>query len=105
MLEQSGCKIENHAITCKRLLLLGVVLQSLTMLAGCALTPKEAEPLAQSASAGRIGCPPSTIKITDFQGGFGTPARNWTATCNGKTYFCSGTASHGTWHDVLCTKQ
>lgn len=41
-------------------------------------------------SSGQTGCAPAEIEITDDDIGFNT--RSWTATCGGKTYYCSGGA-------------
>ncbi len=49
----------------------------------------------QRISSGRIGCSPPAIQIADFH--LGT-ASSWTATCEGKTYFCSGGGE-----DIVCT--
>lgn len=83
-----------------------IALLSVTALffGGCAMSAQQAIPLAQSASAGRIGCAPAEITITNFEGGFQTPARSWTATCKGTSYYCSGTATKGVWRDVSCAK-
>jgi hypothetical protein len=45
----------------------------------------------QSASSGKIGCPPKEIIITDLDqhGGFNR-TRDWVATCDGQSYYCSG---------------
>jgi len=68
---------------------------------GCA-SPTQ---LAQSASAGRVGCSPSEVIISNFEGGF-THARSWTAVCNGKSYICSGVSTgRGAYSDVTCTKK
>ena len=45
----------------------------------------------QMASAGKIGCPPEEIIITndrEIHGGW-----YWEATCNGKKYICTGNAT------------
>ena len=46
--------------------------------------------LASGDDLGQIGCAEQDIAIVDDNSGWGT--RTWTATCQGKTYFCS---SHG----------
>jgi hypothetical protein len=51
-----------------------------------------------SASSGQVGCSPSQIVISNDEGGIGTP-RTWTATCNGRRYFCNATAT------VACTPE
>jgi hypothetical protein len=42
----------------------------------------------ESVTSGQIGCAESDIKITNDEEGWGS--RTWTATCHGKTYYCSG---------------
>ena len=61
----------------KKTLLLGIVLASLV---GCSDLPV--------ASAGKIGCSPDDIKISDERGG-PNKSKSWIATCNGKRYVCS----------------
>ena len=43
----------------------------------------------QRNSSGPLGCPPHQIAIKD-QAGATYSAISWTATCNGKVYYCSG---------------
>ena len=71
----------------------------LMLISGCSPTFK----LAQTASAGRLGCSPSDIKITDFE--IEKNARSWKATCNKKTYICSGidAANDSGYTDVNCS--
>jgi hypothetical protein len=40
-------------------------------------------------SAGHTGCTPDQLTISNVQG----PGSMWNATCNGKTYLCSGVAT------------
>jgi hypothetical protein len=54
------------------------------ILAGCTGSTAEL----QSLSAGRTGCPASDITISNSRVGIKTAS--WTASCQGKTYFCSG---------------
>ena len=65
---------------------LGMFLTSLplALLAGCAASRGSL----QSASSGAIGCSPSEISISDYRLNMYTSS--WTAGCNGKVYFCSG---------------
>ena len=44
----------------------------------------------QQITAGRVGCSPDDIVISNDDIGFGS--RSWTAQCQGKTYVCSGGA-------------
>lgn len=70
----------------------------LLVISGCA-----GEGAALKASAGRIGCDPSDVVVSKFEGGL-SPARSWTATCKGTPYFCSGMNAGGGFLDVSCTK-
>ena len=63
---------------------------SVLMLAGCANFPTISE-IRQTASSGFVGCPPSEIEIADNE------KLTWTASCKGKKFYCSATAS------VSCT--
>jgi len=54
-----------------------------------------------SASSGKIGCKPSEIAISDDEGGWGT--RTWTATCNGRRYYCSATQTGRNSGDISCS--
>lgn len=73
-----------------------LLVASLSALSGCALG-------LATKSAGQVGCPASEIEIVDenielFE------AVNWTAVCNGKTYYCS---EHGVGQgssQVSCTR-
>ena len=42
----------------------------------------------QSASSSEIGCGPDEITVTNYKLNMYTSS--WTAKCNGKTYYCSG---------------
>lgn len=53
-------------------------------LGGCAASSGEL----QSITAGKTGCPASSITISDTKVTAST--QSWTATCQGKTYQCSG---------------
>jgi hypothetical protein len=79
-------------------LIISVLSLVLVFIGGCSSSFK----LAQTASAGRVGCSPSDIDITDFE--TQKNARSWKATCNNKTYFCSGVvaSSGGGYTDVNC---
>jgi hypothetical protein len=46
-------------------------------------------------SSGQVGCPPDDITISDKSPGFGTSS--WTATCNGRVYFCSAVSGSAPW--------
>ena len=61
----------------------------------------------QSASSTKIGCLPEEITITDLdQHGGISRARDWFATCKGKTYFCSGVNDgYGGTTNVSCMKK
>lgn len=58
------------------------LLAAVVLLSGCASL--------SAVTSGQIGCAESDIAITDDEMGWGT--RTWTATCHGRTYFCS---AHG----------
>jgi hypothetical protein len=66
----------------------------LAALAGCGVPTEEF----QQITAGRIGCPPQSIAISNQQ--IGASTASWTATCQGKTYMCSG---KDVLHEVACT--
>lgn len=53
-------------------------------LAGCAASTAQL----RTVSSGKVGCAPDAIAIADYQ--LGTTTSSWTASCNAKTYFCSG---------------
>ena len=59
----------------------------------------------QSASAGPTGCPAKAIAVSNRQGPqVLSKATNWTASCNGKEYQCSGVSTgKGAVSDVQCT--
>lgn len=61
----------------------------------------------QSASSTKIGCLPEEITITDLdQHGGISRARDWFATCKGKSYFCSGVNDgYGGTTNVSCMKK
>ena len=63
---------------------LGVRLLPLLLLASCAASTASL----QSTSSGEIGCSPSDISISDYR--LNAYTSSWTARCNGKIYFCSG---------------
>jgi hypothetical protein len=63
---------------------LGLRLLPLLLLAGCAASTASL----QSSSSGEIGCSPSDISISDYR--LNAYTSSWTAKCNGKVYFCSG---------------
>jgi hypothetical protein len=63
---------------------LGVRLLPLLLLASCAASTASL----QSTSSGEIGCSPSDISISDYR--LNAYTSSWTASCNGKAYFCSG---------------
>lgn len=54
-------------------------LGSVTLTAGCYSLP--------AATSGQIGCAEKDITIADEEQNFGS--KTWTATCEGKTYYCS----------------
>jgi len=53
-----------------------------------------------AASSGKVGCSPSNIQISDDEQGWGS--RTWTATCNGRRYYCSATAAGKNSSDISC---
>ena len=42
----------------------------------------------RTVSSGKVGCAPDAITVADYK--LGTTTSSWTATCGGKTYYCSG---------------
>jgi hypothetical protein len=42
----------------------------------------------RSASSGHVGCAPEDIGIENYS--LGATTSSWTAACNGKTFYCSG---------------
>jgi len=51
---------------------------------GCAASTSSLK----SAASGEIGCHPNEISISDYE--LNVYTSSWTATCNGKRYYCSG---------------
>jgi hypothetical protein len=49
-------------------------------------------------SAGHTGCTPDQLTISNIQG----PGSMWNATCNGKTYLCSGVATGKSSSEYSC---
>ncbi len=79
---------------------LGTMMVALALLAGCAATQPDLQHVTldlQRLTAGKIGCPPDGISISDAQ--VGSAMASWTATCQGKQYFC---AAEDTFRDVSC---
>jgi hypothetical protein len=56
----------------------------LLLLSGCAASTASL----QSASSSEIGCSPNQISVSDYRLNLYTSS--WTAMCNGKVYYCSG---------------
>ena len=54
-------------------------------------------------SSGKVGCSPSQIQIANDEGGWN--GRTWTATCNGRRYFCSATRDGRESSDISCTPE
>jgi hypothetical protein len=77
----------------RKIVFLGIVLASL---AGCSDLPE--------ASAGRIGCSPNDIKISDEHGG-PNKSKTWIATCNGKRYVCSEVKTGKDMSDISCAPE
>ena len=50
-------------------------------------------------SAGHTGCTPEQLTISNVQG---LGATMWNATCNGKTYLCSGVSTGKSSADYSC---
>lgn len=63
---------------------------ALLLLTACATHPR------QQASSGLIGCPPSEVVLSDLKSGWSSVT--WTATCRGKTFYCTDTRG-----DVRCS--
>jgi hypothetical protein len=49
-------------------------------------------------SAGHTGCTPDQLTISNVNG----PGSMWNATCNGKTYLCTGVATGKSSTDYSC---
>ncbi len=67
-----------------------VLMCALALLAGCAASRPDLQyltPDLQRLTAGKIGCPPEGVTIGDAQGS--SAMMSWTATCQGKHYFCA----------------
>ena len=63
---------------------------ALALLTGCTASRQDLQHVTldlQRLSAGKIGCPPDGMTISDVQGG--SAMMSWTATCHGKHYFCA----------------
>ena len=92
--KQTGCAIaENRAMTSRSLLLVSVALGVLLGATGCISTDT-----LKLISAGHTGCTPDQLTISNVQG----PGSLWNATCNGKTYLCSGVATGKSSADYSC---
>jgi len=79
---------------------LGMMICAIALLAGCAAARPDLQHLTpdlQRLTAGKIGCPPGGITISEAQ--IGAERASWTATCQGKQYFC---AAEDTFRDVSC---
>jgi len=66
------------------------LMSALVLLTGCAASRPDLQyltPDLQRWTAGKIGCPPEGVTIGDVQGG--AALMSWTATCQGKHYFCA----------------
>ena len=59
---------------------------SVVFLSGCSTTP-----LRTAVTSGEIGCPTTELQIRD--GDMGWTTNTWTATCRGKTFYCTYTTS------------
>jgi len=70
---------------------LGAAMAAVLGGAACAAT---VIPRLQQESAGRVGCLPSEVAISDYQRGSGSDA--WVATCRGKQYVCSMSTASAT---------
>ena len=68
--------------------LLIVVVAAVTTL-GCGASQSQLRDM----SSGEVGCPPDQIKVTDYESGLAT--HSWTATCQGRTHYCSLLAGGG----------
>ena len=64
-----------------------LVVLCLTMMMGCIASRQRA--MLPRVTAGEIGCPEDEITIVEEDVGMITAT--WTATCRGKTYYCSST--------------
>ena len=62
----------------------GQIVPLLLLLFGCAASSSSL----QSVSSSEIGCSPSEIAVSDYKLNMYTSS--WTAQCNGKAYYCSG---------------
>ncbi len=79
---------------------LGTMMCALARLSGCAASRSALQPLTpdlQRLSAGKSGCPPEGMTISDAQ--VGAARASWTATCQGKQYCC---AAEDTFRAVSC---
>ena len=84
--------------------LLGLIL--LSTLTGCVAKYNALQ--ARNYSAGKIGCLPSEITISDDQASALTATRTWVAACKGKEYICtsvttSNTRERKSERDISCT--
>ena len=61
-----------------------LIVPLILLLFGCAASTSSL----QSASSSEIGCSPNEIIISDYKLNMYTSS--WTAQCNGKIYYCSG---------------
>jgi hypothetical protein len=60
----------------------------------------------QSASSTKVGCPPKEVIITDLDTHGISKARDWVATCDGKSYYCSGVSDgRGGTTNVSCMEK
>jgi len=79
---------------------LGTMMFILALLAGCAASRPDLQHVTQDLqrlTAGKIGCPPDGLTISDAQ--VRSAMASWTATCHGTQYFC---AAEDTFRDVSC---
>jgi hypothetical protein len=79
---------------------LGTMIFALALLAGCVASRPDLQhvtPDLQRLTAGKTGCPQDGIAISDAE--VGAEMASWTATCQGKQYFC---AAENTFRDVSC---
>ena len=68
----------------------GAMMFALALLTGCAASRQDPQHLIldlQRLCAGKIGCPPDAMTISDVQDG--STMVSWTAACQGKHYFCA----------------
>jgi len=77
----------------KQIVFLGI---ALAFLAGCSDLPV--------ATAGKIGCAPDEIKISDEHGG-PNKSKSWIATCKGKRYVCSEVMTGKDSMDISCSPE